>query len=95
MTEILQISLIAYIFTALGEEGKIFYWYQSLICKLPWYLCKPLGGCYMCFTGQVCLWYFIFTKPFNIIELLFFVSAGILASMIYNKLYLWLKIDPE
>ena len=91
MIEIFQISLIAYMFCALGQnKGMIFYWYQQLICKLPDWLCKPLGGCFLCFTGQVCLWYFIFTKPFNIIELLFFVSAGIFASAIYNKIYCWL-----
>jgi len=92
MIEILKISLIAFMFSALGEEGKIFHFYRKLICRLPEWLCRPLGGCFICFTGQACLWYFIFTKPFNIVELLFFVSAGILASMVWNKLYQWLKI---
>jgi hypothetical protein len=78
-------------FCALGSKGMIFEWYQNLLDKLPDWLCKPLGGCYKCFTGQVCLWYFLFTKPFDIIELLFFVCAGIFASMIYNKIYCWLK----
>ena len=92
MIEILKISLIAYMFCALGEEGKLFHFYQRVICKLPKYLCKPLGGCFMCFTGQVCLWYFVITKPLKIIELLFFCSAGILISMIWNRLYQFLKI---
>jgi hypothetical protein len=91
MIEILKISLIAFMFCALGTEGMIFEWYQKLIKKLPKYLNKPLGGCYLCFTGQVCLWYFLFTKPFNIIELLFFVCAGIFCSMIYHKIYCFLK----
>jgi len=30
------------------------------------------------------------TKPFNIIELSFFVAAGILTSTFWNKLYCWL-----
>jgi hypothetical protein len=94
MIEILKISLIAFMFCALGQhEGQIFYWYQQLIKQLPRYLNWPLGGCYKCFVGQVCLWYFIFTKPFNIIELLFFVSAGIFASMIYNDIYCYLDED--
>jgi hypothetical protein len=80
-------------FCALGEEGMIFEWYQKQICKLPDWLCKPLGGCYKCFTGQVMLWYFLFTKPFDIIELLFFVSAGIFASMFYNLIYTYLDED--
>lgn len=79
-------------FCALGqEEQMIFNWYQKLIKKLPEWINFPLGGCYKCFTGQVCLWYFIIKKPFNIIELLFFVSAGILSAMIYNKIYCWLR----
>ena len=92
MIEIFKISLIAYMFCALGEKGKIFHFYRREICRLPEWLCRPLGGCYMCFTGQVCLWYFIITKSFDIIELLFFCSAGIMMSMIYDKLYQWLKI---
>ena len=92
MIEILKISLIAFMFCALGQKkGQIFYWYQQKIKRLPEYLYKPLGGCYICFTGQICLWYFIFTKPINIVELLFFISAGILSAMIYNKIYCWLR----
>ncbi len=92
MEEILKLSLITFMFCALGqEEGQIFYWYQKLIKKLPEYLRNPLGGCYVCFTGQICLWFYILTKPFDIIELLFFVSSGILSSMVYNKIYCWLK----
>jgi hypothetical protein len=92
MIENMKISLIAFMFCALGQdEGMIFYWYQRLIRRLPEYLCRPLGGCYICFTGQVCLWYFVITRPFQIIELLFFISFGILSAMLYNKIYCWLK----
>jgi len=88
MIEILKISLIAFMFCAISQkEGSILNWYQKLIRKLPEWLFRPLGGCYICFTGQVCLWYFIFIKPFDIIELGFFISAGIFASMIYNYIY--------
>jgi len=92
MTEILQISLITFMFCALGQdEGDIFNWYQRMIRHLPNYLRRPLGGCYMCFTGQVCMWYFIFTKHFNVTEFLFFISAGILSAMVYNRIYCYLK----
>jgi hypothetical protein len=77
-------------FTALGEKGMIFEFYQAWISKLPDWLSWPLGKCFKCFTGQVCFWYFIFTKPFDFFELCFFVSAGIFASVIYYKLYNWL-----
>jgi hypothetical protein len=88
-------------FCALGQdEGMIFNWYQRILLRhkkcsakfiIPEWLQKPLGGCYKCFVGQVCLWYFIFTKPFDIIELLFFISVGILSAMVYNKIYCFLK----
>lgn len=89
---ILKISLICYMFCAITQkDGSILNWYNRLIIRLPEWLYKPLGGCYVCFTGQVCLWYFVFTKPFSIIELGFFISGGILSSMVYNKLYCWLR----
>jgi hypothetical protein len=87
--EIFKISLIAFMFTALGEEGMIFHWYQKIICDLPKWLCKPLGSCYLCFTGQVCFWYYLITyfNSYNLIDHLFFVSAGIFLSAIYNLIY--------
>jgi hypothetical protein len=92
MIEIFKISLIAFMFCALGQNKKsLFHWYQKLISDLPWYISWPLGRCYKCFTGQVCLWYFIFTKPFNVVELLFFISSGIFISMIYNRIYCLIK----
>jgi len=92
MIEIFKISLIAFMFCALGQEkGDIFHWYQKLLKRLPVFLSKPLGGCYMCFTGQVCFWYFFITKSFYPIDLLFSTVAGIMIAMIYNKLYCWLK----
>jgi hypothetical protein len=92
MIEILQISLIAFMISALiQDEHTLFSWYGKLIERLPWYLYKPLGGCYRCFVGQFCLWYFIIVKPFHLIELGFFISAGIFSAMIYHKIYCYLK----
>jgi hypothetical protein len=75
------------------QDKSLLKWYHSLIKQLPWYLYFPLGGCYKCFVGQFCLWYFIITKPFNIIELGFFISAGIFLSMVYHLIYCWLDED--
>jgi len=92
MTEILKISFIAFMVSAiLQQDQSLLSWYHKAIARLPWYLCKPLGGCYKYFVGQVCLWYFIFTKPFNLIELAFFVTAGIAASMVYHFVYCFLN----
>jgi len=90
--EILKISLITFTISYLiGEKRTPLSWYGRLIKRLPWYLCKPLGGCYKCFTGEVFLWYYVFTKHFNIIDLLFFVSAGIFCAMIYHRIYCFIK----
>ncbi len=93
MIEILQISLIAFMFCALGHgEGMIFHWYQRLIKRLPKWIGWPLGGCYLCFTGQVMLWFYLlkYFEDYNLIEHLFFISAGIFASAIYYKVFNWL-----
>lgn len=74
-------------FVFLGEPGMIFSRYQFLIGKLPDYLFKPLGGCAKCLTGQFSLWYFLFTQPFNLLELLFFISLSILFTSIIVKLW--------
>jgi len=74
LIEIIKISLICY--------GK-------LIKRLPWWLYNPLGGCFMCLTGEVLLWYYIITLPFNIIEMLFYPSCGIMLSLLYDKIYNW------
>jgi len=84
---IFKISLIAFMFTALGEKGMIFEFYQSWISKLPDWISWPLGKCYKCFTGQVMFWYFLFTHPFDFWELAFFVSGGIFLSVIYYKIW--------
>jgi hypothetical protein len=99
MIDILKITLITVIIATLIREKKTpLSWYGKLIKRLPWYLKKPIGGCYLCFTGEVCLWTYIFTKPFNLsyqyfFELLFFVSAGIFMSAVYNKIYCFLRND--
>lgn len=82
-----KISLICSMFVFIGEPDMIFAPYQRLINRLPLYLYKPLGGCSKCLTGQVALWYFLFTQPFNIIELLFFISLSILFTSIITKLW--------
>jgi len=93
MPDIIKISLIAFMFCTLGDEGMIFNRYQKLIEKLPEWLFFPLGGCYLCFTGQLCFWYFLITNfhDYVLIDHLFFVSAGIFLSAIYHKIYYWAR----
>jgi hypothetical protein len=97
MYEIVKISLIAFMISATIQQKKsLLAWYRKLIKKLPWYLYFPLGGCYKCFVGQFCLWYFLIKSHFIIqglnqwIDFGFFISTGIFSAMIYNKIYCWL-----
>jgi hypothetical protein len=87
MLDALKISLVAFIFVALGEEGMIFNFYQRLLLRLPEWAANPLGGCGICFTGQMSLWYFIFTKPFNLFDLLVFVSLSIFTTKILSTIW--------
>lgn len=89
MIEILKISVITFIFSTLLEEGSIFEWYDKLICRLPEWLYKPLGGCYRCLTGQTLFWYYIIVhfNDYNVIEHLFYPSLGIFLVTIYNYIH--------
>ena len=88
MFEIIQISLIASVFSFLGDEDMIFSWYRKLIMRLPNWLNRPLGSCNLCVTGQACLWYYLITtQNYNIIEHLFFTSAGIFLSSVYSLIW--------
>ena len=89
MYEIIKISLIAFIFTEMTHEGMIFHFYKLWLLKLPEWIAFPLGLCYMCFVGQVCLWYYLIFhfRDYNLIDHLFFVSAGIMLSVIYKILF--------
>lgn len=86
--EIIQISLIASVFTFLGDEDMIFHWYRKLIMKLPNWINRPLGSCNLCITGQACFWgYLIMFNEYNVLEHLFFASAGIFLSSIYSIIW--------
>jgi hypothetical protein len=87
--EILKISLIASMFSFLGEPDMLFAFYRRQIMKLPDYLNRPLGSCHLCFTGQVCFWYYLIVHfySYNFIDHLFFASAGIFLSSIYYTIW--------
>ena len=87
MMDAVKISLICFMFVSMGEPGMIFAPYQQLINRLPLWLNKPLGGCTYCLTGQMALWYFVITRPFSIIELLFFISLSIFLTSIYEMIW--------
>lgn len=93
MIELFKISLIAYVFCALGSPGMIFAWYQRILDRLPYWLANPLGACHKCLTGQVCFWFFLvkYFNEYNLIDHLAFTSSGIFLSLIYN--WLWEHLE--
>lgn len=86
---VIKISLIASMFSFLGEPEMIFAPYRKLIMKLPDWLNKPLGSCHLCCTGQACFWYYLVVNfnNYNLIDHLFFASAGIFLSSIYAIIF--------
>ena len=89
LIEIIKISLIAFMFVRLGEPDSIFAWYQKLIEGLPWWLRNPLGWCEKCCAGQLLFWYYliVYFKDYNLIDHLFYPSAGIFLVVIYGFIY--------
>lgn len=88
MLEILQVAIVAYVFTLLTEEGMIFAWWYKLIRHLPDVLYKPLGGCIACFSGQCALWYYLIAHfhSYNFFEHIFFIAATIFTVLILDKI---------
>ena len=62
MFDIIKISIIASVFSFLGEPDMFFAPYRRLIMRLPAWLNKPLGSCHLCVTGQAMFWYYLITR---------------------------------
>lgn len=48
-------SLIGYVYSRILLEDILLPWHRTIL-KLPTWLYKPLGGCAVCFTGQLTFW---------------------------------------
>jgi len=87
--EILKLGIIAYVVFILMSPGMIFSFYAKLIDRIPWdWLYKPLGGCSLCFAGQIGFWYYLGThfREYDFFDHVFFVSGVILVVMILDKI---------
>ena len=80
----------------LTEPNEIFYSYYNAIRKLPEWLFKPLGGCLLCFTGQVTFWSYIFSFDYELTYKFIFIHLSVVAIAIFinyilqktiNKIY--------
>jgi len=89
MIEIVKISLIASVFSFLGEPDMIFAHYRKLIMRLPDWLNKPLGSCHLCISGQAGFWYYLIVhfETYNFIDHIFFATACIFLSSIYSLIW--------
>jgi hypothetical protein len=76
------------VFVILTSPGMIFYFWYKLIDHLPDALFKPLGGCNLCFGGQLGLWYYLikYFHSYNLLHHIFFICGTILIVMILDKL---------
>jgi hypothetical protein len=88
LKEILSTGIIAYVFVILTSPGMIFYFWFKWINHLPDWAFNPLGGCNICFGGQLAFWYYLITyfHSYSFFEHIFFISGTILTVMILDKL---------
>jgi len=89
LKEIFAVAIVAYVFVILTSPGMIFYFYYKLIDKIKYdFIFKPLGGCNLCFAGQLALWFYLIKHfhSYNFFEHIFFISGTILTVMILDKL---------
>ena len=87
--EILKLGIIAYVIFILMSPGMIFSFYARLIDRIKWeWLYKPLGGCLLCFAGQIGFWTYLIknVREYNFFDHIFFISGIILTVMIFDKL---------
>lgn len=75
----------------ISTEGNILYFYRQF---LEWlddkgfdWIAKPIGYCPKCFSGQLALWFYIFSFDYNLIEHVFFIAWTIYITELLTALY--------
>lgn len=88
MLSFIAVGIVAYVFVILTSPGMIFYFWYKWIDHLPDWAFKPLGGCNMCFGGQLALWYYLikYFHSYNFLHHILFICGTILTVMILDKL---------
>ena len=71
------LGVTAYTFVHILQDTMTFKWYKNLLEKLPDVLKLPLGGCSLCFGGQIALWSYIYFYHASIYEAIIFISLTI------------------
>ncbi|CAG5001953.1 hypothetical protein DYBT9275_02774 [Dyadobacter sp. CECT 9275] len=93
-------SVIAFVYvTILTQPGHVLSWWKRFVWdaygiviktqeqqeKYLWVL-NPILECELCVSGQLALWLFIFTIPFNLIGIIFSICLSILLTKILSRL---------
>lgn len=92
VVEAIIAGIVGYVFASiLIDDDMILGWYSRFLRKLryerrviPDWIYKPLGGCCICFTGQLAVWYYLFTRisEYSAVDHVAFVCIAILTSHI-------------
>lgn len=91
-------GILGYLFTykliqdgeLLGVYGKFIHFLENSkrSNKFTKYISKPLGGCIVCFTGQLSLWVSLLYFDFDLKEVVCFVTISMFtAFFLERKLY--------
>ena len=87
ITEAIIIGIVAWVFVIiLMDEGMIFSRYWDILNLLPNWLAMPLGKCEYCLSGQLALWYFLYTHwhDYNVFYHIAYISLAIFTVRIIN-----------
>ena len=93
-------AVIGFVYvTILTQPGHVLRWWYELLWdgynkvfppekeshyKYKWIM-NPILECELCVSGQLALWIFLFTAPFNLINLIFCICLSILIAKILSK----------
>jgi hypothetical protein len=86
MLEAVLIGVTAAVTRELMTDGMILSFWDKTIGGFPDWLYKPLGGCLMCFAGQLGFWYYLFTGDYNLFTHIGFITLSIFTAVIAEKL---------
>lgn len=94
MINFILLSFIGYAFTVILMDDVFFFWKKFIFSgRMPEYLAKPLGGCPVCFTGQLTLWVSIWFVDWTFIGVLYWISTISINMIIVLILMKYVKGD--
>ena len=87
LIEIVLLSVVAYAWSEiLLRTNMLFARVGRLLNKLPLWLRKPLGTCYICFSGQLSLWYYVIEYGFDFVGIAWFTCATMTLVQVVKKI---------